>query len=67
MTEDGYLVLEGRKKDLYKTSYGKYVQPSKVEALLRNFPPHRREHGGQRPAILRGLALAGRSQPSANA
>ena len=38
LTEDGYLVLEGRKKELFKTSYGKYVQPAKVEALLRDIP-----------------------------
>ena len=38
LTEDGYLVLEGRKKELFKTSYGKYVQPAKIEALLRDIP-----------------------------
>jgi long-chain acyl-CoA synthetase len=38
LTGDGYLVLEGRKKELLKTSYGKYVQPAKVEALLRDIP-----------------------------
>ena len=38
LTEEGYLVLEGRKKELFKTSYGKYVQPAKVEALLRDIP-----------------------------
>ncbi len=38
LTEEGYLILEGRKKELFKTSYGKYVQPAKVEALLRDIP-----------------------------
>jgi long-chain acyl-CoA synthetase len=38
MTAEGYLVLEGRKKELFKTSYGKYVQPGKIEALLRDIP-----------------------------
>jgi long-chain acyl-CoA synthetase len=38
LTEDGYLVLQGRKKELFKTSYGKYIQPAKVEALLRDIP-----------------------------
>ncbi|MCX6649030.1 MAG: AMP-binding protein [Candidatus Bathyarchaeota archaeon] len=33
--EDGYLVVNGRKKELIKTSYGKYVQPAKIEAMLR--------------------------------
>jgi long-chain acyl-CoA synthetase len=35
---EGSLVLNGRKKELFKTSYGKYVQPAKVEALLREIP-----------------------------
>jgi long-chain acyl-CoA synthetase len=35
---DGSLVLQGRKKELIKTSYGKYVQLTKVEALLRGIP-----------------------------
>jgi long-chain acyl-CoA synthetase len=38
MTADGWLVIDGRKKDLLKTSYGKYLQPAKVEALLRRIP-----------------------------
>jgi long-chain acyl-CoA synthetase len=33
--DNGYLVVEGRKKDLIKTSYGKYVQPAKIEAKLK--------------------------------
>jgi len=37
-TEDGWLVLDGRKKDLLKTAYGKYLQPSKIEAMLRRIP-----------------------------
>jgi long-chain acyl-CoA synthetase len=38
LTDDGYLILAGRKKELFKTSYGKYVQPAKIEALLRDIP-----------------------------
>ncbi|MCC6188462.1 MAG: AMP-binding protein [Anaerolineales bacterium] len=38
LTEEGCLVLDGRKKELFKTSYGKYVQPAKIEALLRDLP-----------------------------
>ena len=38
LTEDGWLVLDGRKKDLLKTAYGKYLQPSKIEAMLRRIP-----------------------------
>ena len=35
LTDDGRLVIDGRKKDLLKTAYGKYLQPSKTEAMLR--------------------------------
>lgn len=38
LTEDGYLVLEGRKKELLITSYGKNVHPSRVEARLLALP-----------------------------
>lgn len=37
-TDDGWLVLDGRKKDLLKTAYGKYLQPSKIEVMLRRIP-----------------------------
>jgi len=32
----GYLIVDGRKKELIKTSYGKYVQPAKIEGMLRS-------------------------------
>jgi long-chain acyl-CoA synthetase len=38
LSPEGSLVLKGRKKELFKTSYGKYVQPAKVEAHLREIP-----------------------------
>ena len=38
VTGDGRLVIDGRKKDLLKTAYGKYLQPSKIEAMLRRIP-----------------------------
>jgi long-chain acyl-CoA synthetase len=38
LTKDGSLVLEGRKKEMIKTSYGKYVNPLKVESMLRDLP-----------------------------
>lgn len=36
--DEGWLVIDGRKKDLLKTAYGKYVQASKIEMLLRRIP-----------------------------
>ncbi len=36
--EEGYLYLEGRKKELIKTSYGKFVSPMRVESMLRDSP-----------------------------
>jgi long-chain acyl-CoA synthetase len=38
LTDAGSLVIVGRKKELIKTAYGKYVHPSKVEALLKEIP-----------------------------
>ncbi|HZW04428.1 MAG TPA: AMP-binding protein, partial [Anaerolineaceae bacterium] len=38
LSPEGSLVLNGRKKELMKTAYGKYVQPAKVESLLREIP-----------------------------
>lgn len=35
---DGFLVLQGRKKELIKTAYGKFVSPMKVESMLRDSP-----------------------------
>jgi long-chain acyl-CoA synthetase len=38
ITRGGWLVIDGRKKELLKTAYGKYLQPSKIEALIRRIP-----------------------------
>lgn len=38
MTSDGYLVIEGRKKEVIATSYGKKIFPAKIEAMLREIP-----------------------------
>jgi long-chain acyl-CoA synthetase len=38
ITAEGSLVLEGRKKELMKTAYGKFVNPLKVETMLRDMP-----------------------------
>ena len=36
--DGGYLVIEGRKKELLATSYGKKIQPGKIEGMLRGVP-----------------------------
>ena len=36
--EDGFLYITGRKKETFKTSGGKYINPSKIEAALRKSP-----------------------------
>jgi long-chain acyl-CoA synthetase len=38
LTEAGSLVILGRKKDLIKTAYAKYVQPAKIESKLKEIP-----------------------------
>jgi long-chain acyl-CoA synthetase len=38
MTEEGSLVVRGRKKELIVTSYGKNILPVKVESMLRELP-----------------------------
>lgn len=36
--KDGFITIVGRKKELFKTSTGKYVAPAPIEAKLRNLP-----------------------------
>jgi long-chain acyl-CoA synthetase len=36
--EGDSLVLDGRKKDLFVTSYGKNIHPGKIEAMLKGIP-----------------------------
>ena len=38
LTKEGYLLMEDRINDIFKTSGGKYVSPQKVELLLCNDP-----------------------------
>jgi long-chain acyl-CoA synthetase len=37
-TDEGALVIIGRKKELIKTAYGKYAHPAEVEARLKEIP-----------------------------
>ena len=36
LTEKVHLVLQGRKKEMIVTSYGKTIYPGKIESMLRN-------------------------------
>jgi long-chain acyl-CoA synthetase len=38
--EDGFLSITGRKKELFKTSQGKYIVPSDLELRLKTSCPH---------------------------
>ena len=38
ITEEGRLLIAGRRKEMIATAYGKKIMPAKVEALLRNLP-----------------------------
>lgn len=38
MTEQNSLVLQGRKKEVIVTSYGKNIHPIKIEAMLKSIP-----------------------------
>lgn len=35
---DGFLSIDGRKKELFKDSYGRYIAPSRIENRLRQAP-----------------------------
>ncbi len=38
VTDEGSLVISGRRKEVIKTSYGKLIHPIRVEAMLRDIP-----------------------------
>ena len=60
LTEDGCLVITDRKKDLIKTSGGKFVAPQKVEGALKAVCPYISQvviHGEHRKYISALIAL----------
>jgi long-chain acyl-CoA synthetase len=38
LTDDGFLVIDGRGKELLRTAYGHYLDPARTEAMLRGLP-----------------------------
>jgi long-chain acyl-CoA synthetase len=57
--DDGFLVITDRKKDLIKTSGGKYVAPQKLENALKRNPviSHVLVHGDQKKFIVGLITL----------
>ena len=59
--EDGFLRITDRKKEIFKTSGGKYVAPTLLENALKASSVHRAGHGGGRePQAPRSLGRARR-------
>ncbi|HAG90626.1 MAG TPA: long-chain fatty acid--CoA ligase [Bdellovibrionales bacterium] len=58
-TSNGFLRITDRKKNLIKTSGGKYVAPQRIENLFKKFPlvSHVLIHGDQRKFIVALIAL----------
>ncbi len=58
-TKDGFLRITDRKKDLIKTSGGKYVAPQKLEGLLKTVPliSHALIHGDRRKYVVALITL----------
>jgi long-chain acyl-CoA synthetase len=63
ITDEGDLVIIGRKKEILITSYGKNIHPSKIESLLRDIPgmADAMVLGDNRPSLSALLWLAGGS------
>lgn len=58
-TEDGFLKITDRKKDLIKTAGGKFVAPQKLESLLElnKFISHAHIHGDQKKYVVALITL----------
>lgn len=59
LTEDGFLRITDRKKDLIKTAGGKYVAPQKLEGLLKLDPliSHALIHGDRKKYVVALITL----------
>jgi len=58
--EDGFLAVTGRKKDLLKTSQGKYIAPTELELKLKTSCPHVSQvlvHGNNRHFVSALVAI----------
>jgi long-chain acyl-CoA synthetase len=57
---DGFLRITGRKKDLFKTSGGKYIAPPAIESQFKAICPYASQflvHGNERNFVLALITL----------
>ncbi len=60
LDEDGYLRITDRKKDLFKTSGGKYIAPSAIESQFKAICPYASQflvHGNERNFVVALITL----------
>jgi long-chain acyl-CoA synthetase len=60
LDEDGYLRITDRKKDLFKTSGGKYIAPSAIESQFKAICPYASQflvHGAERNFVVALITL----------
>jgi long-chain acyl-CoA synthetase len=60
LDQDGYLKITDRKKDLFKTSGGKYIAPSAIESQFKAICPYASQflvHGSERNFVVALITL----------